>query len=174
MSAHPFLTTSAGVLRHTSAPTVLGEFTVIADDVAVTGVRYPGSDPDASWGEPVVAADHPLLAAAATQLREFLAGERTAFDLRLRPSGTDFQLQVWAALLRIPYGQTLSYAEQAVVVGRPNAARAVGAANGRNPIPVIIPCHRVVGSAGSLTGYAGGVDLKARLLDLESGRLTLA
>lgn len=169
-----FPTKPAGALHFTTVPTAFGDFTIIADEAAVTGVRYPGAERDESWGEPVSSVDHPLLADAAAQLRAFLAGERTAFDVPLRPTGTDFQLQVWAALVQIPYGQTLSYAEQAVAIGRPNAARAVGAANGRNPIPVIIPCHRVIGSAGALTGYAGGVDIKARLLDLESGQATLA
>lgn len=87
--------------------------------------------------------------------------------------GTDFQRQAWSALIQIPYGQTRSYAQQAAVIGRPSAVRAVGAANGRNPIPVIIPCHRVIGSGGTLTGYAGGTELKARLLELESGQASL-
>lgn len=173
MTSTPFRTEAIGMLRRATAPTAFGDFTIIADDDAVTAVHYPGDEPDDSWGPPVALEDHPLLKEASTQLSEFLAGKRSDFDVPLRPSGTDFQLQSWAALLRIPYGQTLSYAEQAAVIGRPTAVRAVGAANGRNPIPVIIPCHRVVGSTGSLTGYGGGVSLKARLLDLESGQVTL-
>lgn len=173
MTSTPFLSEAVGTLRYASAPTSFGDFAIVADDVAVTAVHYPGVRPQDSWGQRVALADHRVLAAAADQLRAFLAGERTAFDLPLRPVGTDFQLRAWAALLEIPYGQTLSYSEQAVVIGRPSAVRAVGAANGRNPIPVIIPCHRVVASGGSLTGYAGGLHLKARLLDLESGQVTL-
>lgn len=174
MTSTPFYTKPVGALRHTAVSTRFGDFTIVADDAAVTAVHYPDTPPEESWGEPVTVEDHPLLAEAAAQLRDFLAGERTTFTVPLRPFGTTFQLQVWAALLRIPYGQTLSYTEQAVLIGRPQAVRAVGAANGRNPIPVFIPCHRVIGSKGSLTGYAGGVNLKARLLDLESGQATLA
>jgi methylated-DNA-[protein]-cysteine S-methyltransferase len=112
--------------------------------------------------------DPEALRAAAEQLRSYFAGELTGFDLPLAPSGTDFQQRVWAALREIPYGRTVSYAELAVAVGRPGAARAVGAANGRNPIAIVIPCHRVIGSAGALTGYGGGLDRKRLLLDLEA------
>ncbi len=101
------------------------------------------------------------------QLDEYFAGERTAFDLRLSPHGTPFQERVWEALRAIPYGETASYGELAARVGRPTAVRAVGAANGRNPIPVIVPCHRVIGSTGSLTGYGGGGERKRLLLELE-------
>ncbi|MCZ2524603.1 methylated-DNA--[protein]-cysteine S-methyltransferase [Streptomyces sp. HB2AG] len=101
------------------------------------------------------------------QLREYFDGRRTAFDLPLDPAGTPFQRTVWDALLEIPYGQTLSYGELAARLGRPGAARAVGLANGRNPIGIVIPCHRVVGSTGALTGYGGGLDRKQRLLDFE-------
>lgn len=169
----PFHTEAVGALRYATAHTAFGDFTIVADDAAVTAVHYPAAEPADSWGQPALLENHPVLAEAAAQLRDFLAGERTDFNLPLRPAGTEFQLQAWAALLQIPYGQTLSYIEQAVVIGRPSAVRAVGAANGRNPIPVVIPCHRVVGSTGSLTGYAGGVELKARLLDLESGQVRL-
>ena len=167
----PFVTEARGPVRHAAAPTALGVFTLVADDVAVTAVHYPGQDPhpDGGWGSPVRAEDHPVLGPAATQLAEYVSGARTGFDLPLRPSGTPFQREAWAALLAIPYGVTRSYREQAEALGRPNAVRAVGAANGRNPIPVVIPCHRVIGSGGALTGYAGGTTLKRALLDLESG-----
>ena len=105
--------------------------------------------------------------AAAKQLLQYLAGKRRAFDLALDLRGTDFQLAVWRALCAIPYGETISYAEQARRVGRPNAPRAVGAANGANPIAIVVPCHRVVNADGKLGGYGGGLDLKARLLALE-------
>ena len=105
------------------------------------------------------------------QLRAYFAGELERFDLPLAPAGTEFQRKVWAALLDIPYGETRSYGELARQIGNGKASRAVGAANGRNPIPVIIPCHRVVGGDGSLTGFGGGLDTKRRLLDLESTTL---
>lgn len=101
------------------------------------------------------------------QLDEYFSGERQAFDLSLSPSGTDFQLQVYEELQRIPYGTTISYAELADRIGKPKAVRAVGAANGQNPIPLVIPCHRVIGSDGSLTGFGGGLPIKKALLKLE-------
>ncbi|HTQ80446.1 MAG TPA: methylated-DNA--[protein]-cysteine S-methyltransferase, partial [Thermoanaerobaculia bacterium] len=106
-------------------------------------------------------------AAVAAQLAQYFAGERQDFDLQLAPRGSAFQREVWDELYRIPYGVTISYAELAQRVGRPGAARAVGRANGTNPIPVIIPCHRVIGADGSLTGYGGGMPLKRALLALE-------
>ena len=109
----------------------------------------------------------PLIQKAASQLREYFDGKRTAFDLPLALCGTDFQNAVWKALQTIPYGQTRSYKDIALLVGSPKAYRAVGMANNRNPIAIIVPCHRVVGSDGSLTGYAGGLAVKERLLALE-------
>ncbi len=103
------------------------------------------------------------------QLAEYFAGQRRQFDVKLAPKGTPFQLAVWRALQDIPYGETRSYAEIAHTIGRPSATRAVGAANGANPIPIIIPCHRVIGSNGSLTGFGGGLNVKRQLLDLEMG-----
>lgn len=113
------------------------------------------------------AGDSPAVAAAAIQLEQYFAGERTEFDLQLDPAGTAFERRVWDELRAIPYGETMSYAEIARRIGRPSACRAVGRANGRNPIAVIVPCHRVIGSDGSLTGYAGGIEMKRALLDLE-------
>lgn len=110
---------------------------------------------------------HPILVEAERQLGEYFEGARTAFTVPLDASGTPFQRDVWDALRRIPFGQTRSYAEIAKAIGRPSAVRAVGAANGRNPISIVVPCHRVIGSSGALTGFAGGLDVKARLLDLE-------
>ena len=107
----------------------------------------------------------------ADQLAEYFSGKRTTFDLKLALRGTPFQLDVWQALREIPYGDTISYAELARRVGKPNAVRAVGAANGANPIPVIIPCHRVIGSNGTLTGYGGGIERKQWLLAHEGRRL---
>jgi methylated-DNA-[protein]-cysteine S-methyltransferase len=115
----------------------------------------------------------PFLDGVASQLHEYFAGSRRAFDLPLAPSGTEFQLACWRALAEIPYGETRSYGEQARHIGRPDRARAVGAANGANPIAIILPCHRVIGADGSLVGFGGGLETKRRLLDLEAGILTL-
>ncbi|MEA5093408.1 MAG: methylated-DNA--[protein]-cysteine S-methyltransferase [Sedimentibacter saalensis] len=111
-----------------------------------------------------------LLKNAALQLNEYLEGKRNSFDLPLNPNGTEFQKKVWAALCDIPYGETRSYKQIAEYIGNPKACRAVGMANNKNPIMIFIPCHRVVGSDGSLTGYAGGLDMKEKLLSLEKGK----
>ena len=112
-------------------------------------------------------ATHPVLTDTERQLKEYFAGKRFWFDLPLDFVGTAFQLRVWRALLTIPFGETRTYAEVAMGIGRPAAVRAVGAANGKNPISIVAPCHRVLGSDGQLTGYAGGFEAKARLLKLE-------
>ena len=119
----------------------------------------------------LVEAPNDVIRTAADQLGEYFAGERTVFDLPLDPVGTAFQHAAWAVLRTIPYGTTMTYGEQAARVGDPNAARAVGAANGRNPLSVIVPCHRVIGSTGKLTGFAGGLDTKAWLLAHEQHTL---
>jgi methylated-DNA-[protein]-cysteine S-methyltransferase len=125
--------------------------------------RYPDSDAQAEMpGQ---------RATVNGQLQEYFAGKRKTFTFPLAPRGTPFQLAVWNALLEIPYGDTISYAELARRIGKPSAVRAVGAANGANPIPVIIPCHRVIGSNGTLTGYGGGIERKQWLLALEGRRL---
>jgi len=119
--------------------------------------------------------DAAALRPVAEQLEQYFAGERTGFDVPLAfDRGTPFQHDVWRALTEIPYGETISYGELARRIGRPDRARAVGAANGQNPIPVIVPCHRVIGADGSLTGFGGGLDRKRILLALESGQLSLA
>jgi len=112
--------------------------------------------------------DEKILPAVRTQLAEYFTGKRTEFDLPLAPSGTPFQLQAWQALLKIPYGTTLSYGQQAANIGNPKACRAIGLANGRNPISIIVPCHRVIGANGSLTGYGGGLPAKKWLLAHEA------
>lgn len=138
--------------------TPIGLLTLQADEAAVTAIRF-GADgaQDAS----------PLLDAAEAQLREYFAGARRTFDLPLAPHGTAFQQRVWTASRTIPYGETRTYGELAAAIDSPNASRAVGMANHRNPIPIIIPCHRVIGANGTLTGYAGGLEIKRRLLALE-------
>ena len=135
-------------------------------ETALTRLWLPGTRPDlCGKGE-----ETPLLRAAREALMAYFAGERRDFDLPLDPAGTDFQRAVWEALRAIPYGGTRTYGEIAAAVGRPKAVRAVGQANHVNPLPIFIPCHRVVGKGGALTGYAGGLDLKRALLALESGK----
>ncbi len=150
--------------------TPIGDLTLVADDSALVAVLWPDDDPRRVPGAAaaVTGGRHPILDRSAEELLDYFAGTRTSFDLPLAPRGTPFQQQVWAALRTIPYGETRSYGELAAAIGRPKSARAVGAANGRNPLSIVIPCHRVVGADGSLTGFAGGVDTKRQLLDLES------
>jgi methylated-DNA-[protein]-cysteine S-methyltransferase len=157
-------------MPYSTLTTPIGELLLIADaDGALTAVHLPGRHgPTAGMRR-----DDALLEPARRQLSEYFAGERTAFDLPLRPQGAPFQLRVWEALTRIPYGETASYGEIAAGLGHPAASRAVGAANGRNPIAIVVPCHRVIGADGSLTGYAGGLECKRALLDLEAGRAAL-
>ena len=155
-------------------PSELGELTLTATDAGLSGVYLPGhrhGPPSrAGWVHHAERLD-----AARTQLAEYLAGTRTAFDLALAPAaGTPFQLRVWAALETIGYGETLSYAQLADRLGTPAAVRAVGAANGRNPLSIVRPCHRVIGADGSLTGYGGGLPAKRWLLALEAGTLAFA
>lgn len=152
-------------------PSPLGPLLLLSDGAALTGLfmeshKY-GPSFDASWLD-----DDGPLRSVTRQLEEYFAGARTVFDVPLGARGTAFQREVWQALATIPYGQTTTYADLARRIGRPSAVRAVGAANGRNPISIIVPCHRVVGTDGSLVGYGGGMDRKQRLLELE--RATLA
>lgn len=142
----------------------IGPLTLVVDEEGrLTEVTFgaPASPP----------ADPAASRAAAQQLTEYFSGTRRSFDLPLNLRGTEFQLAVWNELLRIPYGDTITYAELAQRIGRPAAIRAVGAANGANPIPVIVPCHRVIGSNGTLTGYGGGIERKQWLLAHEGRRL---
>jgi len=113
---------------------------------------------------------HPVLVQTGRQLTEYFEGKRTAFDLPIEPRGTAFQQRVWQQLLRIPYGQTRSYGHLALAIGNASASRAVGLANSKNPLSIVVPCHRVIGASGKLTGFAGGLDVKARLLKLEGAQ----
>jgi methylated-DNA-[protein]-cysteine S-methyltransferase len=145
-------------------PHPTGLLSLIASDEGLQQIRF-----DASLVAGAVRCDdHPILQETARQLQAYFARELRDFDLPLAMKGTPFQLRVWQALQQIPYGETRSYAQQAKAVGAPDAVRAVGAANGRNPIPIVVPCHRVIGSSGKLTGFGGGLPLKRWLLDLES------
>ncbi len=157
--------------RHTIVTTSLGAITLVASAHALTGVYFPGHwyKPNAqAFGPRVAASNDPVLSAAARQLLEYLAGERTAFALPTQTQGDAFQERVWAALREIPYGATITYGELAKTLGRGDLARDVGQAVGRNPLSIVIPCHRVVGKNGKLTGYAGGLERKQALLELEA------
>jgi methylated-DNA-[protein]-cysteine S-methyltransferase len=156
-------------LYTTTMPTPIGELRLVASDRGLRAVLLPGESPTRIRdADPAVdSPEHPLLRAAVAQLDEYFAGRRTEFDIPLDPVGSPFQQRAWAVLRSIPFGSTMSYGEQARRLGDPHKARAVGAANGKNPISIIVPCHRVVATNGSLTGYAGGVSTKAWLLDHE-------
>ncbi|HEX9953301.1 MAG TPA: methylated-DNA--[protein]-cysteine S-methyltransferase [Rubricoccaceae bacterium] len=145
----------------------LGPLLLTSDGKALTGVFMEDHRHGPTVGEDWVRDAGPF-AEARAQLAAYFAGERQTFDLDVRPAGTPFQLAVWAALLEIPYGQTETYGALAARLGDPNLSRAVGAANGRNPLSVVVPCHRVVGAGGVLVGYGGGMENKRRLLALES------
>lgn len=148
----------------------VGPLRLVAEGEAVKAILWEQEDPGrVRLGSfPQEVSDHPVLAETERQLGEYFAGGRKSFTLKLSPAGTAFQKQVWQALLTIPYGETRSYAQVAGQIGRPRAVRAMGAANGRNPISIIIPCHRVIGSSGDLTGFAGGIEAKRYLLALEN------
>ena len=150
----------------------LGKLIAIDDDGRLRALLFERQWPAWSLEFPaVIDADSPLIAEARRQLDAYFAGDRRSFDLPFELNGTDFQKRVWTALLNIPYGETSTYARQAVAVGSPGAVRAVGQTNGRNPLCLILPCHRVVGTNGEMTGYAGGLEAKEFLLRLEGARL---
>ncbi|MGQ4419444.1 methylated-DNA--[protein]-cysteine S-methyltransferase [Streptomyces sp. SAS_269] len=154
--------------KHTVIDSPYGPLTLVAEDGVLCGLYMAGQrhrPPQETFGDP----DDTPFAEAGEQLRAYFAGELAVFTLELRLSGTPFQRGVWDRLTRIPYGETRSYGELATELGNPRASRAVGLANGRNPIGIIVPCHRVIGAAGALTGYGGGLDRKRRLLDFERG-----
>ncbi len=156
--------------------TPLGELQVVVTPVALQAILWPDHPeglvnirPEAlDRNEAQPAEVSSLFDATETQLSEYLNGQRTIFDLPLDPKGTAFQLEVWEALQSIPYGETRSYGALSSAIGRPSAARAVGAAIGKNPLSVVVPCHRVIGASGSLVGFAGGLSAKAKLLELEN------
>ena len=150
----------------------VGALKLVASDKGLAAILWENDDPGRVRLGPLVEdRDHPVLAEAERQLGDYFAGARQAFDLPLDFNGTAFQKQVWAALLAIPFGETRSYADLAQEIGRPAACRAVGAANGRNPISIVAPCHRVVGANGALTGFAGGLATKRHLLTLEGRKI---
>lgn len=158
---------------YTRVDSPLGELLLVGSGGALVGVYMTphrhGPEPAACWKR-----DDGALRESARQLAEYFAGIRTEFDLRLAPEGTPFQVRVWQALLEIPYGETEGYGDLAARIGSPGGARAVGMANGRNPISIIVPCHRVIGASGDLTGYGGGLQRKRWLLDHEAAVLAAA
>lgn len=151
-------------LNYQLLDTPIGTLRLVSQDNKLARVEFPGQHQIQPDEQPQ---NDSIITAAANQLREYFAGERKNFELPLAPGGTEFQREVWACLQAIPFGEVRSYRDIAQAVGRPKAVRAVGAANGRNPIPIIVPCHRVIGSDGSLTGFAGGLEMKKVLLNLE-------
>jgi len=150
----------------------VGRLFLAADEGGLRTLAFMDPEPpsvlDRTWRE----GENDVLRRACVQLEEYFTRRRRRFDLPLAPSGTEFQLAVWSELERIPYGETISYGDLAARIGRPRAVRAVGAANGRNPIAIIVPCHRVIGADGSLTGFGGGLPRKRLLLELESSAVT--
>jgi methylated-DNA-[protein]-cysteine S-methyltransferase len=155
--------------RNTDGPTLR----LVAGETGLCAIRFldelPVSSDSASFDPASRDDSHPLLVEAISQLCAYFAGSLREFRLPLQMEGTDFQRRVWDLICQVPYGQTRSYRDLAVALEKPQAVRAVGAANGANPLPIVVPCHRVIGSHGSLTGYGGGMKLKKRLLDLEKG-----
>ena len=144
----------------------MGELLLTADDGCLTGLYMPA---EKHSPPPGAVRDEAAFASVRAQLEEYFAGRRHSFDLPLAPAGTPFQQRVWAELQRIGHGKTITYTELAARIGRPTAIRAAGAANGANPVSIVIPCHRVIGSDGTLTGYGGGLEVKRFLIDFERG-----
>ena len=146
----------------------VGNLKLVASDQGLVAILWQNEKPSrVPLNELIEDGTHPILLDTERELREYFAGKRKSFSVPLDMRGTSFQKDVWHALLRIPFGETRSYGQLAKQLGNPKAMRAVGAANGRNPISIIVPCHRVIGSTGKLTGFAGGLETKAHLLDLE-------
>lgn len=154
--------------------TPFGELTVVASDFGVRYVMFQNDAHPKSFTNMSIVDDarHHVAAATVQQLNEYIAGERINFDVPLDLVGTEFQVQAWRALADIPFGSTATYAQQAASIGRPTATRAIGAANGRNPVVVVLPCHRVIGADGSLTGFGGGLPVKKWLLEHEENTVS--
>lgn len=160
-------------IRWTTIDSPVGRLTLAASASALHAIEFE-SNRHPQRREDWIADDTALLRRAALQLQEYFEGRRQTFELPLAPQGTDFQRAAWQALAAIPFGETRSYAHQAAALGKPTATRAVGAANGRNPLPIVLPCHRVIGANGALTGFGGGVEVKRWLLAHEANaRFTL-
>lgn len=157
-------------LSYREVKTPVGRMKIVASERGLRAILWPDDDPSrVKFDVEPRRSTNPILVEVENQLRDYFAGRRESFDVDLDLRGTDFQRAVWKQLARIPYGRTTTYGELAKRVGRPTGARAVGGAVGRNPVSIVLPCHRVVGSSGKLTGFAGGLECKTRLLDIESG-----
>lgn len=154
----------------TRVETPVGPLRLFASDEGLRGVLWAGQElrPLKLDDTPIDKPEHPVLCKAVRQLGEYFAGKRSTFDVPLDPVGTDFQQRAWLELRKVPFGETRTYGEQAKAIGRPTASRAIGAANGRNPLSIFVPCHRIVGANGCLTGFAGGLEAKRLLLALEA------
>ncbi|OQY31519.1 MAG: cysteine methyltransferase [Spirochaetaceae bacterium 4572_59] len=154
---------------YTRFKTELCEIILVADDSSLTNLYLNTGEGKKRFEiDPRWTRDDALFTDIVRQINEYIRGERTSFSVELSPAGTEFQKKVWTELMKIPYGEIRSYKDIALAIGNVNSSRAVGMANSKNPIPLIIPCHRVIGSSGKLTGYAHGVDFKKKLLDLEA------
>jgi methylated-DNA-[protein]-cysteine S-methyltransferase len=155
-------------LAHKMIESPVGKLKLVASDNALVAILWEKDNPPRVRLSEMVANDrHPVLVETERQLSEYFSGKRNTFSIALDMRGTRFQKEVWEALLAIPFGETRSYVQLATQLGNPQATRAVGAANGRNPLSIVVPCHRVIGSSGKLTGFAGGLEAKAHLLSLE-------
>lgn len=160
------------MMFETRVETPAGTLRLFASDAGLRGAMWPGQDlSPLKLGEYAEDNEHAVLAKATRELAEYFGGKRRSFAVTLDPVGTEFQKRAWLELRKVPYGETRTYGEQAKAMGRPTASRAVGAANGRNPLSVFVPCHRIVGANGALTGFAGGLEAKRLLLDLEATSL---
>lgn len=151
--------------------TIVGRVGIADNGTAITSLAYAAIPRKASPSDDAVVNETGLIRDMAAQLEEYLEGKRKSFDIALKLEGTPFQKAVWHALTNIPYGETRSYKEIAAIIGRPKACRAVGMANNRNPVAIVIPCHRVIGANGKMVGYAGGIDIKERLLEIERSNM---
>ena len=155
-------------LSYSTMDSPVGQLRIVASDAGLRAILWPRErEGRVTFAEEVAECEHPVISSTIQQLDEYMSGARNNFLLPLDPVGTDFQQSVWQALLEIPYGQTQSYGQLADVLGKPGSARAVGSATGRNPISIVVPCHRLIASSGKLTGFAGGIDAKRWLLDHE-------
>jgi methylated-DNA-[protein]-cysteine S-methyltransferase len=160
-----------GTCYYKTIESPIGTLTLVATNQGLAAILWENDDPKRVRLGPLVEhKTHPLLCQAGEQLGEYFQGKRRTFSIAFDPAGTRFQKNVWNALSKIPYGETQTYGQIARQLGNPKAVRAVGAANGRNPISIMVPCHRVIGASGKLTGFAGGLAAKARLLTLEQGK----
>ena len=157
--------------RYKITKTPVGNLKLVATEDGLAAILWENDDPKRIRLDSLVEdPSHAVLLAAERELKEYFAGKGTSFSVKLDPVGTEFQNKVWRALSEIPFGETRSYGEIARRIGKPSAVRAVGAANGRNPLSIIVPCHRVIGASGKLVGFAGGLKIKEQLLTLETGR----